>query len=752
MITQIKKRNKKTEDFDQEKITEAIWKAAQSVGGTDKIKSQELSNAVVELLNKEFQDQIPTVEQIQDTVEKALIENGHVKTAKSYILYRQRRRELREVKSMIGVEDDVKLPINSLKVLEGRYLMRDTDRNICETPKQLFQRVAANIASADKKYNQDSTKPTMDFYNMMVTREFLPNSPTLMNAGTSIQQLAGCFVLPVEDSMDKIFDAIKYTALIHQSGGGTGFSFSRLRPKGDLVKSTGGVASGPISFMRVFNAATDVVKQGGKRRGANMGILRVDHPDVIDFITAKESEAELANFNISVGLTEKFMEAIEKNEDYEILNPRTKEPINKLNARRVFNLIVTMAWKNGEPGIIFLDRLNSPITNPTPHIGEIESTNPCGEQPLLPFESCNLGSINLERHVKDGQVNWDKLKTTVHHAVHFLDNVIDMNQYPLEQIKEMVHANRKIGMGVMGWADMLIRLNIPYNSQEGIELAEKMMKFIDDQAKIKSVELAKTRGTFSNFPGSTYDTNKPEDLVRNATRTTIAPTGSIGIIAGASSGIEPLFAISFIRKTPQFELLEVNPLFEEIARKKGFYTEDLMKKIARKGSIQNIDEVPDDIKKVFVTAMDITPEDHIKMQAAFQRYVNNAVSKTINFPFDATTEEISDAYLLAWKLGCKGITIYRDGSRDMQVLNIERDKKPKKPEDELEPSNVPEGHKKSEAFFRESENGLETHRNKVSGAQKRQSVSRESKSSQRETSESLTVGEDYAGGCAKCNL
>ncbi|MBW2963306.1 adenosylcobalamin-dependent ribonucleoside-diphosphate reductase, partial [Candidatus Woesearchaeota archaeon] len=570
MITKIKKRNKKTEDFDQEKITEAIWKAAQAVGGQDKERAQWLSNKVVETMNIEFKDQIPEVEQIQDLVEKVLMENGHAKTAKCYILYRQKRRELREAKSMIGVDDDVKLPINSLKVLEGRYLMRDENRQICETPKQLFQRVAANIASADIKYGEDPTKATMDFYNMMVTREFMPNSPTLMNAGTSIQQLAGCFVLPVEDSMDQIFDSIKYTALIHQSGGGTGFSFSRLRPKGDVVKSTGGVASGPLSFMEVFNAATNIVKQGGKRRGANMGILRVDHPDIIDFITSKEKETSLANFNISVGLTEKFMQAVEENKDYELINPRNKQPINRLNARRVFNLIVTMAWKNGEPGIIFLDRLNSPITNPTPHIGEIESTNPCGEQPLLPFESCNLGSINLERHVKDNQVNWEKLRNTIRQAVHFLDNVIDMNKYPLQQITDIVNANRKIGMGVMGWADMLIRLGIPYNSKQGVELAEKIMKFIDDEAKKKSVEIARKRGTFPNFRGSTYDTNKPEDRVRNATRTTIAPTGSIGIIAGASSGIEPLFAISFIRKTPQFELLEVNPLFEEIAKKRGF--------------------------------------------------------------------------------------------------------------------------------------------------------------------------------------
>ncbi len=585
---------------------------------------------------------------------------------------------------MDNSDDNLGFPVNSLRVLEWRYLLRDEKKNPCETPRQLFERVAGNVASADLKYGQNPSQAKNEFYHMMSCREFFPNSPTLMNAGTSIQQLAGCFVLPVEDSMEGIFNAIKYTALIHQSGGGTGFSFSRLRPKGDVVKSTGGIASGPLSFMNVFNAATETVKQGGRRRGANMGILRVDHPDVLDFITAKEKETVLANFNISISLTEKFMEAVEKDEDYPLLNPRSGKTVRSLKAREVFDLIVRMAWKNGEPGIIFIDKLNDSVTNPTPHFGEIESTNPCGEQPLLPFESCNLGSINLERYVKDGQVDWNKLKHSIHTAVHFLDNVIDMNKYPLEQIRKMAQGNRKIGLGVMGWADMLIRLKIPYNSEAGVRLAEQVMKFIDGEAKAGSIRLAGKRGVFPNFPGSTYDSGRAEDKVRNATRTTIAPTGSISIIAGASSSIEPLFALSYVRKTPQFELVEVNHLFEEIAREKGFYSEELMRKIAEKGSIQGMEEIPEEVRKIFVTAMDITPEDHIRMQAAFQKYTNNAVSKTINFPFAATEEEVRQSYLLAWKLGCKGLTIYRDGSRQEQVLNIKGNegKKPEKKEAE----------------------------------------------------------------------
>ncbi|MFH1788595.1 MAG: adenosylcobalamin-dependent ribonucleoside-diphosphate reductase, partial [Candidatus Altiarchaeota archaeon] len=448
---------------------------------------------------------------------------------------------------------------------------------------------------------------------------------------------------------------------------GTGFSFTRLRPKGDVVKSTGGIASGPISFMKVFNASTEVIKQGGTRRGANMGILRVDHPDIIEFITAKEKLTELNNFNISVGLTEEFMKAVVDDRDYDLRNPRDGKSVKKISAKFVFELIVSQSWKTGEPGIIFLDRINR--DNPTPALGEIESTNPCGEQPLLPYEACNLGSINLSKMVSDGKINWDKLKKTVHTTIHFLDNVIDRSKYPLPEIDEMVKSNRKVGLGVMGWADMIIQLSVPYNTDEAVALGEKVMKFVTDEARAKSEELGKKRGSFPNFPKSVF--GKKRKHMRNATVTTIAPTGTISIISSCSSGIEPLFAVSYVRNVMDgTELLEVNPLFKDVAKKRGFYSENLMMRIAREGSIQHIDEIPDDVKKVFVTAHEITPEWHVRMQAAFQKHTDNAVSKTVNFPSDATTEEVEEVFLLAYTLGCKGVTIYRDKSREEQVLNI----------------------------------------------------------------------------------
>jgi len=676
VVEKVKKRDGRIVEFNSEKIRQAIHKAIEAVRGEDGEIANELSTKVVEEIIRRHEKETVDIEQIQDIVEEILISNAHADVAKAYILYREKRREVREAKSRMGVEDDLKLTINAVKVLERRYLKKDEEGKVVETPKQLFERVAENIAQADLNYPKpDVNKTKKSFYDIMANLNFMPNSPTLMNAGRDLQQLSACFVLPVEDSMESIFDAIKNTALIHKSGGGTGFSFSKLRPKGDHVKTTSGVASGPLSFMNVFNAATEVIKQGGTRRGANMAILRVDHPDIMDFITAKEREDVLNNFNISVGVTEEFMKAVEEDREYNLINPHDGSVYGQLEARNVFDLIVTMAWKNGEPGIIFLDRLNR--DNPTPEIGMIESTNPCGEQPLLPYEACNLGSINLGRMVSDGKVDYNLLKETVHAAVHFLDNVIDMSRFPLEKITEMVRGNRKIGLGVMGWADMLIKLEIPYNSEKAIDLGEKVMKFIDDESKNASRKLADARGVFPNFEKSVFA--RKNIRLRNATTTTIAPTGTISIISNASGGIEPLFAVSFIRNIlDETEMVEVNPLFLEVSKKRGFYSEDLMRKIAKRGTVHRIPEIPKEVQDVFVTAHDITPEWHVKMQAAFQKHVDNAVSKTVNFPHDTTTRDVEEVYMLAYKTGCKGVTIYRDGSRSGQVLNIESVKKTEK--------------------------------------------------------------------------
>jgi len=666
----IRKRDGRIVDFNEKKITDAIFKAAQAIGGSDYALAQKLSRKVVEILNEKYgEDGIPSVEEVQDIVEKVLIEAGHAKTAKAYILYRKKRTELREAKQFyIGVPDELKLSLNALKVLERRYLLKNEKGEVVETPLQLFKRVAKNIAQADLKYdkNADVKKTEQEFYSMMVNFEFLPNSPTLMNAGTELGQLAACFVIPVEDSLCDIFEAVKYAALIHKTGGGTGFSFSRLRPKNDVVKTTGGIASGPVSFMRVFDVATEVIKQGGRRRGANMGVLRVDHPDILDFITAKEKEGMLSNFNISVGATDEFMQAVEKDENYALVNPRTKEVVQRIRAKDVFNLIVTMAWKNGDPGMIFIDRINR--DNPTPKLGEIEATNPCGEQPLLPYEACNLGSINLSKFVKEGRIDFPRLKDIVWKAVHFLDNVIDQSKYPLKKIEEMVQSNRKIGLGVMGFADMLLKLGIPYDSEHALETAEKVMRFIKEEATKASIELAKKRGPFPNFSKSVY-AEREEPERRNATLITIAPTGSISIIANTSSGIEPLFAVVFVRNVMEgTELLEINPVFEEIARKRGFYSERLMREIAKTGSVQKVRGVPGDIKRLFVTAHEIAPKWHVLMQAAFQKHVDNAVSKTVNLPYHATPMDVADVFWLAYKTGCKGITVYRDRSKPTQVL------------------------------------------------------------------------------------
>ena len=767
-IKKIIKRDGTEVDFVISKISRAIYKAMLSVKTGSMKEADEIASKVVSEVEKETLT--PTVEQIQDKVESVLMAsarkgNRYNEVARAYILYRERRRTIREEKARLGVTDDLKLSINAIKTLEARYLLKDEEGKIVETPSQMFRRVASHIGVVEllydyRKYQKTGkipkegkvfgtlsktqlevlerafehlvnekelkgsyeeflnfvyTKPTtaadtIEKYNeVMCNLEFVPNSPTLMNAGARLGQLSACFVLPVGDSIEEIFESLKYQAMIHKSGGGTGFSFSRLRERDDLVGSTKGVASGPVSFMKIFDVTTDIIKQGGKRRGANMGILRYDHPDIMDFILSKDAENTiLSNFNISVGMDDEFFEKLDADDYIELRSPRSGKIINRIKAKTMWDTIINKAWQTADPGLIFLDEINR--KNPVRHIADIEATNQCGEQPLMPYEPCNLGSINLSKFVKDGQVDWDHLKEVIHLSTKFLDNVIDANKFPVDKIEKMARTTRKIGLGYMGFADLLLLLGVSYNSGAGLEMAERVMSFLDEESHSESEIMAEERGVFPGWYGSTFDREGIKR--RNSTTTTIAPTGTISIIANCSSSIEPLFALAFVRHVLNGqELMEINPIFEQTLKDRNLYSDDLMHEVARTGNLHDVD-LPEDIKRLFVTAHEIDPEWHVLMQATFQRYCDSGVSKTINLPSDATPNDIAKAYLMAHELHCKGITVYRDRSKVEQVLysgtksRMQEKKKapePKQPEAEKQTielmTSVPDKYLKLDATF-----------------------------------------------------
>lgn len=706
-IKKIKKRNGDVVDFDQKKITEAIWKAASSVGGTNKELAQQISNQVSAVLEVFFKDEenIPSVEQIQDLVEKILIEGGHAKTAKAYILYRERHKNLRTTQEELlgGKETSLPFGMNALKVLSGRYLQRDDDGNICETPEEMFDRVSKALAAVEKNYGK-SEKETKEleesFKKIFYNFEFAPAGRTLANAGGKTRLVSNCIVIHFEDSMEGIFNTLRDAALLQQAGSGLGFPWHLLRPAGSRTKKTQGTASGPVSFLKAYNEAFGVIKQQG-RHGANMGVMRVDHPDILEFIESKWEEGSLVNFNISIGLTDEFMEAVKtqskepwfcewKGEKMKprrvIRNDRNAfiEAIEEnITASELMDKIINAAWRNGEPGVLFPDTANR--YNPIPKLGRLESTNPCGEQWLHDGDVCNLGSLNLSKFVTEGEINEEKLKKATRIAVRILDNVIDLTNFPVEKVNTTFRNNRRIGLGIMGFADMLCQMRIPYNSEKGLNTGRKVMKLINDTAHEESEKIAEEKGCFPNWKISIYGPEGKNVKRRNSALTTVAPTGSISTIFDCSSGVEPYFALAYQKEVMGGQkLCYMNPFLEEELKTLGLYTDEIIEEIEKTGSIQHIEEIPESVRKIYVAAMDITPEDHIRMQAAFQENVDNSMSKTINLPHSATREDVKSAYILAWELGCKGCTVYRDGSRQEQVLRIKsKEKKEKSPEPEL---------------------------------------------------------------------
>jgi len=666
----IRKRDNSIAAFEPVKIEKAIFKASLSTLSDKKKAASVAANTTKRVLARialHYKNSIPTIENIQDIVEEALIDGGFAPIAKSYILYRKEHHDIRQIKSLYGIRDDLKLPVNSTLVLKKRYLLKNDNNNIIETPRELFQRVAETVSQAELNFTTERKRRETEeaFFKMMAGLEFMPNSPTLMNAGTSIGQLSACFVLPVEDSLEAIFETVKNTALIHRTGGGTGFDFSRIRPRGELVSTTKGKASGPVSFMSIFNQTTDVIIQGGRRRGANMGILRCDHPDIFEFVETKLKEGAFSNFNLSVSVTDKFLNAVKRDSSFDLINPRTKKKARTIKAKALFDLIAFSAWKTGDPGLVFVDEINR--RNPAPGLGKIEATNPCSEVLLLPYESCNLASINLSAMVKNRSIDWEKLQKTVHLGIRFLDNVIEVTKHPLPQIRDTTLSNRKIGLGVMGFADMLIKLGVSYIDAKAEILARTVMKFIRKHSIEASQDLAVKRGSFPNIDKSIY--YKKNLAMRNTTVNAIAPTGTISIIAGCSSGIEPLFSLSYTRNVlGGTKLIETNPLFEKELGNRGLYSREFMSQVRKNGSVQKIGKIPKDLKRLFITSFDIPPEQHLRIQAAFQKHTDNSVSKTINLPNDATVDDVRSIYLTAHKLKCKGITIYRYGSKANQVL------------------------------------------------------------------------------------